>query len=881
MRKSLAPSFKSVNARPMGKPLENNVQNSCTGGSSETVRSAISILNLLKESTVSSGENDLLCQQTTGINYSANSPYNALPVSQCKRPLADAFDNVDEEECVRVLPSPNEMVTVKRKFNVVWGKLSKKKHKKWEGDGLAEIGPNSVILKDCDGKILGSTRGVKTDELEEGSRVIVGGKEIELIDLLLDGGKKEDSAAEGGNVPKPQMPAVVTRPSKKPKFMLSKTLTGSSDKNVDSLIMPTPPAEHQWLYNQEKLPLVDVIIDSYLSKVLRPHQKVGVQFLYECVCGMKNPFRHQMGSSATWEGCILADEMGLGKTLQCITLIWTLLRKGPYGNRPVFRNVLIITPSSLAANWMKEFQRWLGREKIKPFLVTQKNRPIEYMKSRNNQVMIISYEMVVRCLEDIKRIRFDAMICDEGHRLKNTIIKTTQALAQLNIKKKILLSGTPIQNDLQEFFSLVDFVNPGILGSSAEFRKHYESPIVASRQPHCSEEVVRLGETRAGELNSRTAWFILRRTQAVINQYLPKKVEAVIFCHPFPMQVKLYKSAISYWEMQTNKEEEPEKGVPHLSVLTVLKKICNHPKLITAFDAEEAGVVKHLQEELSDNDLFENTVEHSGKMWFVETLLHSLSHLKEKVILVSYYTQTLDIFADICDSRKYKYCRLDGSVPTAKRMAIVESFNNPYENNFVFLLSARAGGVGLNLTGASRLVLYDSDWNPASDLQAMARIWRDGQKRSVYIYRLLTTGTIEEKIYQRQINKTGLSGAVVDPKNPSGIKLSLAELKDLFTFHEDTLSLTHGLLDCKCLNADSNVKENLGPASVDNELDDDDERECQLGLAAKTSQTASLPISQLNNWKHLSPPFEVSELEDMGLSFLPTHITFIFQSTTE
>ncbi|XP_071451199.1 DNA repair and recombination protein RAD54B-like isoform X2 [Hetaerina americana] len=827
MRKSFAPSFQTSKARVEGKSCRETVFNSSSnenGATCKSVRSAVSILDLLKENNESRSLNELPCQRYHSGNVSPNFENHASSVIHSKKSLNISKDS-DDGENFQPLPSDN-VESKKRKFSVVWGKLSKKKHKKWEGDGVAEIGLHTVILKDCDGKVLGSTRGVKTAELEEGSRLIVGGKEIELIDVILDDDKGNEVE---GKLPKPEIPTAVTRPAKKPKLMISKTFIGVNANSQESLVMLPPPSEHQWLHNQEKLLLVDVVVDPYLSKALRPHQRVGVQFLYECVCGMRNPFRHQTGLNTSWEGCILADEMGLGKTLQCITLIWTLLRKGPYGNKPVFHKVLIITPSSLAANWLKEFQCWLGRDKIKPFVVNQKNRPIEFLKLQNNQVMIISYEMVVRCIEDIKKIGFDVMICDEGHRLKNTIIKTSQALAQLSIKRRILLSGTPIQNDLQEFYSLVDFVNPGILGSNMEFRKHYELPILASRQPHCSEEKRRLGETRAAELNSRTAWFILRRTQAVINQYLPKKLEAVIFCRPFPLQ---------------------------------------------------AGVLKHLQNELKCCDKsFENLSDHSGKLWFVENMLHDLSQLKEKVILVSYYTKTLDIFAELCKSRNYKFCRLDGTVPTAKRMAIVDSFNNPNGSNFVFLLSARAGGVGLNLTGASRLVLYDSDWNPASDLQAMARIWRDGQKRSVYIYRLLTTGTVEEKIYQRQINKTGLSGAVVDPQNPSGIKLSLEELKDLFTFHETTSSLTHDLLDCKCLTSGANRKDSVLASSPD-EIMDDDERECQLGMVVKTSQKASLPISQLNNWQHLSPPFEDSHIEDMGFSFIPDHITFIFQSST-
>lgn len=191
----------------------------------------------------------------------------------------------------------------------------------------------------------------------------------------------------------------------------------------------------------------------------------------------------------------------------------------------------------------------------------------------------------------------------------------------------------------------------------------------------------------------------------------------------------------------------------------------------------------------------------SAKLELVQNFLQeTILECKERVVLVSNHTKSLDMLADLCSHCNYSYLRLDGSTATSDRNTFVEKFNQPKSEFSVFLLSAKAGGVGLNLSGASRLVLFDNDWNPAVDLQAMSRIWRDGQKRDVKIYRLITAGTIEEKIFQRQIAKTSLSGCVMDQRNKlDTMKLSDEELKDLFTVQEDFSECsTHSSLNCDC-----------------------------------------------------------------------------------
>jgi DNA repair and recombination protein RAD54B len=185
-------------------------------------------------------------------------------------------------------------------------------------------------------------------------------------------------------------------------------------------------------------------------------------------------------------------------------------------------------------------------------------------------------------------------------------------------------------------------------------------------------------------------------------------------------------------------------------------------------------------------------------------LLKKISKSKEKVVIVSHFTKTLDIVSQMCKDNNFLYLRLDGSTNQSKRQTLVDSFNSEFSNEFIFLLSSKSGGTGLNLIGASRIILFDIDWNPATDTQAMSRIWRDGQKNRVVIYRFLTSGTIEEKIYQRQLTKQSLSDTIMDVQE-SKKQFSSEDLRDIFTLHEDAICNTHDLLDCPCQQNHSSI----------------------------------------------------------------------------
>ncbi|XP_059945737.1 DNA repair and recombination protein RAD54-like isoform X5 [Mesoplodon densirostris] len=507
----------------------------------------------------------------------------------------------------------------------------------------------------------------------------------------------------------------------------------------------------------------------------------------------------------------MADEMGLGKTLQCITLMWTLLRQSPEC-KPEIDKAVVVSPSSLVKNWYNEVGKWLGG-RIQPLAIDggskdEIDQKLEgFMNQRGARVpspiLIISYETFRLHVRVLRRGSVGLVICDEGHRLKNSENQTYQALDSLNTSRRVLISGTPIQNDLLEYFSLVHFVNSGILGTAQEFKKHFELPILKGRDAAASEEDRHLGEERLRELISIVNRCLIRRTSDILSKYLPVKIEQVVCCRLTPLQTELYKRFLR----QAKPAEELREGkmsVSSLSSITSLKKLCNHPALIYDKCVEEEdgfeGTLDIFPPGYSSKALEPQL---SGKMLVLDYILAvTRSRSSDKVVLVSNYTQTLDLFEKLCRARRYLYVRLDGTMSIKKRAKVVERFNNPSSPDFVFMLSSKAGGCGLNLIGANRLVMFDPDWNPANDEQAMARVWRDGQKKTCYIYRLLSAGTIEEKIFQRQSHKKALSSCVVDEEQDVERHFSLGELKELFTLDEASLSDTHDRLRCRrCVNS--------------------------------------------------------------------------------
>lgn len=571
-----------------------------------------------------------------------------------------------------------------------------------------------------------------------------------------------------------------------------------------ALILYSPPelSAHELVkMNSEKLP-VHVVVDPLLSKVLRPHQREGVKFMYDCVTGQ------QIENSY---GCIMADEMGLGKTLQCITLMWTLLRQSP-DCCPMINKAAIVSPSSLVKNWANEINKWLPG-KINPLVVDSGSKNEidrnlnHFMKSQGhritNNVLIISYETFRLHAAVLHQGSVGLIICDEGHRLKNSENQTYQALDKLNVQKRLLLSGTPIQNDLLEYFSLVHFVNKGVLGTAKEFKKNFENPILRGRDADASDAEHQKGQEKLKELLETVNRCIIRRTQELLTKYLPVKIEQVICCNMTPIQTELYKQFVKSKAAQALIENRDGKmTASSLAAITSLKKLCNHPDLIYDKCIQQIDGFENCLEVFPSN--YNSKIllpELSGKFLLLDYLLAVIkANSNDRIVLVSNYTNTLDLFENLCKQRKYSWVRLDGTMSVKKRAKIVEKFNDPLGTEFIFMLSSKAGGCGLNLIGANRLVMFDPDWNPANDDQAMARCWRDGQKKQCFIYRFVATGSIEEMIFQRQAHKKALSSCVVDNEDVER-HFSREDLRNLFQLNESTKSDTHDKFKCRrCVN---------------------------------------------------------------------------------
>lgn len=639
----------------------------------------------------------------------------------------------------------------------------------------------------------------------------------------------------------------------------SRTRFAKHDPNAEgAMILYSPPemtADERLHCDKTKIK-VHVVVDPVLSDKLRPHQREGVKFMYDCVTGVLIPDMY---------GCIMADGMGLGKTFQCITLMYTLLEQGPECE-PLIESAILAVPSSLVRNWANEIKKWLG-EKLQAMVIdggskSEIDTNIKYFmkpavhkrRKRPFPVLIISYETLRLHDYALNGGEVGLLMCDEGHRLKNKDNQTYQSLKKINCRKRVLLSGTPIQNDLLEYFSLIDFVNPGILGTNSEFKKRFENPITRGRDASSTDSEREKGIERQRELISIVQKCMIRRTSDILNEYLPQKHEIVVCCGFTDVQKCMYeefiKSKIVIDAMKCSAadsvKDKKGDGRVTLRAINFLKKLCNHPFLVQDSVTDGEFGMKNLHDEIKHQILSkEVNPQLSGKLMFLDMLLaHIKASSDDKVVLVSNYTQSMDMFERLCKKRMYRYQRLDGSMTVKKRAKIVASFNEPSSSDFIFMLSSKAGGCGLNLIGANRLIMFDPDWNPANDAQAMARCWRDGQRKKCYTYRLLATGSIEEKIFQRQLSKKALSDSIVDNDEAAINHFSQEDLKQLFRLEQGS-SHTHSGLNCK---------------------------RCFQGRQMRPPPATATCISDLKDWNHCHIKTDVPDVPmrfawDAGVTF--------------
>ncbi|XP_050820153.1 DNA excision repair protein ERCC-6-like [Gopherus flavomarginatus] len=571
------------------------------------------------------------------------------------------------------------------------------------------------------------------------------------------------------------------------------------------------------LATEEEEGFVDVcnsglMIYGEMHNKLFEYQREGVAFLYSL---------YRDGR----QGGILADDMGLGKTIQIIAFLSGMF------DAELIQFVLLVMPTTLVSNWMREFANWTPGLRVKDFhgtSRTERNRKLERIQ-RKNGIVITTYQMLINNWQQLsslsgKEFVWDYIILDEAHKIKSPSAKTTKTVYAIPAKNRILLTGTPVQNNLREMWSLFDFACQGaLLGTVKTFKMEYENPITRAREKDATPGEKALGLKISENLMTIIKPYFLRRTKddiqkkykyevkthlpedqskniAPVMPSLTRKNDFIVWVYLAPVQEEIYRNFLS---LDHVKEVLMTTRSP-LAELNVLKKLCDHPRLLSARACSQLGLERggySEQDDENEGDAFSgaNKIDHlsdeiliqeSGKLLFLMGLLERLQEEGHRTLVFSQSRKMLDIVERILTHRNFRTMRIDGTVThlveRERRIGVFQS-NKDYS---VFLLTTQVGGVGITLTAASRVVIFDPSWNPATDAQAVDRAYRIGQKENVVIYRLITCGTVEEKIYRRQVFKDSLIRQTTgDKKNPFRY-FTKQELRELFTLGDTRTSAT-------------------------------------------------------------------------------------------
>ncbi|KAJ3106047.1 helicase [Phlyctochytrium bullatum] len=592
-----------------------------------------------------------------------------------------------------------------------------KKRKTWELDGFLAVTPDITLLFDSEGKQLRRFRPHKTHhphrlgrtskKVDESGELCIGDWEMEVSSSI-----KFEDYLSGKCFTGAVLAAAEPPPEKKPLQALKKpfqppggsrvnskfkspladasnlgTPGGSAGKPPEgSIVLPRPPDR----LNAGKKMVHDVYIDPLLARFLRPHQVDGVKFLYECVMG----YKEYKGN-----GAILADDIEFKKWL---------------GDERV-RVMCFDNPANVTTfNTTKAFSILICGCKFRLSLVTPTQFPDRRLFGTDERLRTASKQFA--------NSPVDIIIADEGHRLKNSDVQAFKVLASIQTRKRVILSGTPVQ------------------------------------------------------LHRLTSLFILRRTSDSIKKFLPPKQEFTVFLELSDLQQVVYAQVLSHRTLRgMGMGAENVTAQRALAVISLLTKVAKKVEQDPGQLVDELDLKKFVQ----TLDLERGVL--SSKLQLLDQLLtHVRKTSDEKVVVVSNWTQTLDVVETLMHQRHWSFSRLDGKTNVKARQDLVTAFNSPTSKTFCMLLSAKAGGEGISLIGASRLILFDINWNPAVCRQAQARIWREGQQREVRIYRFLAANSIEEKVFQRQLYKTTVGEGVLGVEE-RGERFEVKELKDLFT----------------------------------------------------------------------------------------------------
>ncbi|XP_015573004.2 protein CHROMATIN REMODELING 24 [Ricinus communis] len=531
-------------------------------------------------------------------------------------------------------------------------------------------------------------------------------------------------------------------------------------------------------------------LPSKIATMLYPHQRDGLKWLWSLHCLGK--------------GGILGDDMGLGKTMQICGFL-----AGLFHSR-LIKRALVVAPKTLLAHWIKELAAvGLSRKTREYFGTSLKARQYELQYILQDKGILLTTYDIVR--NNSKSLRgddyfadeesedgytWDYMILDEGHLIKNPSTQRAKSLLEIPSAHRIIISGTPIQNNLKELWTLFNFSCPNLLGDYNGFKKKYEHPILRGNEKNASAREKHVGSTIAKELRERIQPYFLRRLKNEVfkeddltTATLSKKNEMIVWLRLTSCQRELYRAFL-----QSELVLSAFDGSP-LAALTILKKICDHPLLLTKRAAEDvlegmdfispedAGLAEKLALHVADvaekAEFQEKHDNISCKISFIMSLLDNLIPEGHNVLIFSQSRKMLNLIQDSLASNGYEFLRIDGTTKASDRVKIVNDFQEGVGAP-IFLLTSQVGGLGLTLTKADRVIVVDPAWNPSTDNQSVDRAYRIGQRKDVLVYRLMTCGTVEEKIYRKQIFKGGLFKTATEHKEQIRY-FSQQDLRELFS----------------------------------------------------------------------------------------------------
>ncbi|GAB4855701.1 hypothetical protein Ancab_024343 [Ancistrocladus abbreviatus] len=542
-------------------------------------------------------------------------------------------------------------------------------------------------------------------------------------------------------------------------------------------------------------------LPSKIGKMLYPHQRDGLRWLWSLHCQGK--------------GGILGDDMGLGKTMQICGFL-----AGMFHSRMINR-ALIVAPKTLIPHWINELCAVGLSDKIREYFGTcAKTRQYELQYVLQDKGVLLTTYDIVR--NNVKQLAgrysleddndeddpvWDYMILDEGHLIKNPSTQRAKSLLEIPCAYRIIISGTPIQNNLKELWALFNFCCPDLLGDKKEFKDRYEYPILRGNEKRASDREKRIGSTVAKELRERIQPYFLRRLKSeVFNEddatksgKLSKKNEIIVWLRMTRCQRHLYEAFLKSELVLSAFDGSP------LAALTILKKICDHPFLLTKRAAEDVlegmdlmlnqedrglaeKLAMHVANFSEEDDFLEKQGSVSCKISFIMALLENLIAEGHNVLIFSQTRKMLNLIQESLMSNGFEFQRIDGTTKAIDRVKIVNDFQEGHGAP-IFLLTSQVGGLGLTLTNADRVIVVDPAWNPSTDNQSVDRAYRIGQMKDVIVYRLMTCGTIEEKIYRKQVFKGGLFKTATEHKEQTRY-FSQQDLRELFSLPKDGFDIS-------------------------------------------------------------------------------------------